>query len=81
MFVYSEKQLSKKLAVFSSIFVANTKIFFDYNFVPPLKEYTSTVTIQGSNQRRVIQIICVGTFLPGLFLFSQMKEKSLKPLF
>ena len=36
MRVYSEKQLFKKLAVFSSIFVADTKIFSDYNFVAPL---------------------------------------------
>ena len=41
MRVYSEKQLFKKLAVFSSVFVADTKIFSDYNFVAPLIGATS----------------------------------------
>ena len=34
--VYSEKQQFKRLAVISSIFVADTKIISDYNFVAPL---------------------------------------------
>ena len=34
---YSEKQQFKRLAVFSSIFVNNTKIIADYNFVAPLR--------------------------------------------
>ena len=44
VWVYSEKQLFKKLAVFSSIFVANTKTFSDYNFVTPLSGCNGTRT-------------------------------------
>ena len=38
MYIYCKKQLLKMLVVLSSIFVANTKIIFVYNFAAPFKK-------------------------------------------
>ena len=52
VWVYSEKQLSKKLAVFSSIFVADTKIFSEYNFVAPLKKSSTLANLLMEKPRK-----------------------------
>ena len=64
--VYHEEQQFKMLVVFLTIFVANTKITFDYNFVAPLKT--------GSE---VEFLISSGTFFQsGLGLYTMLSKSN-----